>query len=386
MAKSKPARTQNKPRFPLWMHSASGLWAKKIRGRVYYFGSDREAALREYVQVRADLEAGRPRRSWGVAGGDGVTLLDLCNQFAAHKKHQARIGELSQRSLADYLASCQRLLTHFGKGILVDQIHPSDLLEYRRALADKCGVHALGNEVTRARVILRFAFEAGLIQHPVRFGEFKRPKKSAFRRSREQIGERMFEPAELRTIIDAASLHLKAMILLGLNAGFGNADCGTLPISAIDFETGWLTFPRPKTGIARRAKLWPVTVETLTKSMDLRTEPRDPDHGHLFFITKYGRPWHQDDGKRDSALTSEFRKLLDSLELYRRGRSFYTLRHVFQTIADETGDETAIRVVMGHADHSMSATYRERFPDARLERVAEHVRAWLFGKKPGAQP
>ena len=39
----------------------------------------------------------------------------------------------------------------------------------------------------------------------------------------------MFEAAQLRKIIDKADQPLKAMILLGINCGFGNHDCGTLP-------------------------------------------------------------------------------------------------------------------------------------------------------------
>jgi hypothetical protein len=45
------------------------------------------------------------------------------------------------------------------------------------------------------------------------------------------------------------------MMLLGLNAGFGNNDCAALPISALDLDAGSVDFPRPKTGIARRAPL-----------------------------------------------------------------------------------------------------------------------------------
>jgi integrase len=387
MAKSTRVPAARKPRFPLWLHAATGQWAKKIRRKLYYFGKDQDEALKRYMRIRDDLEAGRPVRSWRDER-EGITILDLCNHFAAHKKSQAAIGELSQRSLADYLATCELMMGHFGKGVLVAELHPSDLLEYRRKLTSNRGVHALGNEVTRTRVVLKFAFDAGLIDIPVRLGEFKRPKKAAFRKEREAAGERMFDAAELRQIIDEAGPHLKAMVLLGLNAGFGNADCGTLPRAAANLTAGWLAYPRPKTGVIRRAKLWPETVEALERSVDLRTAPKDTEHDGLLFITKYGQPWHADDGKAQSALSLEFRKLLVKLKLYRKGRSFYTLRHVFQTIADETGDETAVRLVMGHADHSMSATYRERFPDDRLERVAAHVQAWLSppgGEKPGAQ-
>jgi integrase len=59
---------------------------------------------------------------------------------------------------------------------------------------------------------------------------------------------------------------------------------------------------------------------------------------------------------------------------------FATLRHVFRTIADGARDQTATNLIMGHADPSMGAVYRERIDDSRLVAVTEHVRKWLFEK------
>ena len=69
-----------------------------------------------------------------------------------------------------------------GKTTVVEQIRPDDLLAYRRKLAETRNATSVGNEVNRARVVLRFAFENGLIDRPVRFGGFKRPSKSVVRR------------------------------------------------------------------------------------------------------------------------------------------------------------------------------------------------------------
>ena len=65
----------------------------------------------------------------------------------------------------------------------------------------------------------------------------------------------------------------------------------------------------------------------------------------------------------------------------RRGLNFYTIRHVFETQAGESRDQVAVDAIMGHADSSMAAAYRERISDERLVAVVEHVRnKWLFSE------
>jgi hypothetical protein len=84
---------------------------------------------------------------------------------------------------------------------------------------------------------------------------------------------------------------MKALILLGINCGFGNADWGTLPLSAVNLESGWVDYPRPKTGIARRCSVWPETIEAIKKALVTRPAPKKAEHASLVFLTKYGQPW-----------------------------------------------------------------------------------------------
>lgn len=364
-----------KPAFPLWLHRASGLWVKKIRGRCYYFGKDRDLAIKEYLRVQSDLEAGRQPPP---ADNQMLTLRDLCNAFLTHKRHQSQVGEIEPRTFHDYYTCCERLLLHLGKSTAVANLRPEDLLRYRRKLSDTCSASTVGVEVSRVRVLLKYAFESGLVDRPIRVGEFKRPAKAVMRRERAAKGARMFEAHELQTILGAVEGQLKAMVLLGCNAGFGNMDCARLPIAALNLESGWVDFPRPKTGIPRRCPLWPETVEALREVLADWMPPKDEKYAGLVFLTHRGGAWYQKD-KPSSALGHEFGKVLDRLGLHREGVGFYGLRHTFQTIADQIGDYLATRKVMGHSDGSISDAYRERFPDSRLVAVSDHVRAWLFG-------
>ena len=219
----------------------------------------------------------------------------------------------------------------------------------------------------------------------VHFGdEFNPPSKKVMRLNRAAKGPRMFEADELRRMLEAASQPITAMLLLGINCALGNADIANLPLSAIDLDDGWLTYARGKTGIERRAALWPETVQAIREWLPIRPAPKNPANFGLLFITKRGNAW--DAGTDNRAITHECRKLLDALKIG-GNRNFYALRHTFRTIADATCDFPAVRRVMGHADESIDDTYRERIDDERLVAVAEHVRAWLCanGKKNGQE-
>jgi integrase len=215
------------------------------------------------------------------------------------------------------------------------------------------------------------------------------------RAHRQQNGKRLFESADLRAIIDKADQPLRAMILLGINCGFGNQDCGTLPLSALDLDKGWVDFPRPKTAVERRCPLWPETIKALREAIAKRPKPKAADHAKLVFITRYGQPWAKENGivliteghtvegkpRVDSPITKETRKLLDERKLYRPGLGFYALRHTFETIAGGSRDQVAVNAIMGHVDSSMAGEYREAIEDKRLLAVTQHVRKWLYPRR-----
>jgi integrase len=247
-------------------------------------------------------------------------------------------------------------------------------------VAKRWGPHRLAKTIQCVRSLFKFAYDAELVDRPVRFGSgFKRPSKKTFRLHRAEQGPRTFTAEELRRILGAANPHLRAMMLLGVNCGYGNADVGTLPLSALDLDGGWADFPRPKTGMPRRCPLWPETVAALRESLARRGQPKKDQHAGLVFVTSKGGCWHT--GTNDSPLSHAVWKLLKSLGVNGH-RNFYTLRHTFRTVADESKDQPAVDFIMGHEVPHMSSVYRETISDERLKAVADHVRAWLFPPEP----
>jgi integrase len=363
------------PDFPLFPH-ATRRWAKKIRGKMHYFGpwNDPDGALAKYLEQKDALHAGRKPREATA----GVTIKELCNQFLAAKRGLVESGELTNRSWQDYKAGCDLIVSHFGKSRLVADIDPDDFATLRSKMAKKWGPVTLGNVIQRIRVVFKFAWDNGLIDRPVRYGQaFKRPSRKVVRIDRARKGPKLFTADEIRRLLAAAGKSLRAMILLGINGGFGNADCGHFPLSAVDLEAGMIDFPRPKTGIPRCCPLWAETVQAIREASAGRPEPKREEHAGLVFITKYGLPWAKDTA--DQTLAKEFGKLLRALKINgRKGLGFYTLRHTFRTVADEAKDQPAADYIMGHEVAHMSAAYRETISDERLKAVTDHVHAWLF--------
>ena len=153
------------------------------------------------------------------------------------------------------------------------------------------------------------------------------------RQNRAKAGVRMFEAEELRALLEKAGPNMKPMILLAANAGLGNSDVAGLCLSHVNLKTGWLTYPRPKTGIERRIPLWPETVEAIKVAIKQRRKPKDRAHQHLAFIGPRGKSYLADNGYR---VAQEFNRVLTVAKVKPR-RGFYRIRHGFQTVAEGVG-------------------------------------------------
>jgi hypothetical protein len=87
--RSEKPKRRNGPMFP----HANGQWAKKILGRLHYFGKweDRKTALDKYNAQHADIEAGRKPRS---RGEEIIEVEKACEFYLDFIEERIEEGEL----------------------------------------------------------------------------------------------------------------------------------------------------------------------------------------------------------------------------------------------------------------------------------------------------
>ena len=359
----------------------TGQWYIYACRKFHYYGRDEEAACAEWDRVKDYVLAGKtppPRMP------DALTVAWLCNLFMAVKDARLDSGEIAACTRRDWRLCCERIVEHFGATTPVEHLGPAEFLGYRARLTERHkSMQVLGYWIARTKSVFTFAYENDEIDRPVRFGVgFKAPGKKAVRKQKyareAEHGKRLFTPGQILALLDAANIHLRAMIALGINFGFNNADCGSLPILAVDWEKGIVSYPRHKTIVERPyLPMWPETLGWLRASLKKRHTPTQPEADGTVFVTKKGMTYHDDRAKRHP-ISWTFYQLAKKQGIYPPGLSFSTLRHTFETVAGDSKDQVAVDAIMGHVDGSMAGEYREGIAPSRIDAAVEHVRAWLF--------
>ena len=204
MTNSKPKPPY--PDFPLFPHG-NGQWCKKIQGKLHDFGKwdDPKAAAAKYLDQRDDLQAGRVPRTT-PDDTRGVTVRELCNRFLTSKKIRVDSDDLSQRMFNDYYGICERIRTEFGRDRLVSDLRSEDFEQMRAKFSKGLAATTQGNLIRLVRVVFKFAYDADLVDKPIKMGPgFKTPSLKTLR------AERQAKPLRLsmRVICGSSSTRLR---------------------------------------------------------------------------------------------------------------------------------------------------------------------------------
>jgi len=350
MAKSNSKRKTRSDKFPLTLHN-TGQYCKKIKGKIYYFGTDKKEALSRYLEQAAYLHVGKMPKP--KSPGQTLSIKTLCNLYLDHQESRSIIGEIKLRHLYDQTSLLRDFVRFVGPNRVVSDISTVDLQNYRKKLI-KTGKspNTINNRIATVKAMYNWAVDNEIIDHS--------PRLRAIKKITPQKGEKpTFTIDQIQALLEIANIQMKAMIWLGLNCGFGCTDCAELKWKNIDLKSGRVLFPRGKTGIERNLPLWPETVQALKQI---------PKQGELVFYTRRGNPWvratrcKRRDGSekytKEDAVTKEFSKLMKKTGIKKAdGVGFYTLRRTAATLTARSGDPFAVQRLLGHADLKMATTY-----------------------------
>lgn len=366
-------------RFPL-KPRADGRYQKRIRNQLYYFvGATRNEARAEYDLVKADLYAGRQPRLTAEQSSS-IALADLGDQFLDEKEADKDAGRISEGWYADCEAAVRRFLAFKPKGgvkfkaVVWSALRREDLAAYARFLHKRLGAHAYNRERSIIAALFNMADEFGWTGHAIRLGrQFpKRPPGEARTNRRDWL----LKAAAIRLLLARAGPQFRAMIMLGLNGGFGPGDCSALRWRHVDLDSGRVQFKRPKNKIDRDFVMWPETVAALL--IVRRQRPAD----EFVFRTAIGNPW------TTSSIDHEFDRLCIAAGVaLPPGVGFNAFRHTFATYANEIQDRDGYKRIMGRKiAEGIDETYVDAIFLPRLKRIVNHVRQRLDIRKSARPP
>lgn len=370
--------------FPMSPHG-SGQWRVRINGRDCYFGTlDDPNAAREQFEYDAPwIEKGLPIPDPTKA--DRTTLAGVLDRWMDYQQSRNESESIAPKTYDDYRRVAEFLKDNLNGSTPVEMLTPDRWTTLRSDIDKMTKSPTVASRyVTICKMPFRWAYESEIIDRPVRFGpSFKIAKRSAIRKARHKANSRIFTPEEVRKLIDAATGNMRAMLLMGINAGMTQSEVSSLLWPDIDTDLQYMDTIRNKTAAKRAAPLWQETVEAL------KAIPRH-DGIERVFTTRHGNPYIKThtstDGKvymRDN-VSREFNKAADAAKLkLPKGMGFGKLRHTFRTVADSCTDTNAIKRIMGHEVGSgeVEATYIKDIAQERLQAVTDHVRDWLYVDK-----
>ncbi len=339
------------------------------RGRKrIYLGSDKEEALKKYHRLELDSEIIQKEQ----APPPEITVKELANRFIAS---QLANWQNPKATLPCYRQWLGRFIRDHPR-LRVADFTVEKFASWKLSLQERrYSPESINHYLSAVRSMFVFAEEAEYIE---KAPKLKRIKNARIPRTGSK-DKPLYTSDEIHRLLENADSHLKAMIMLALNCGFGPKDLQDLTWDDINGER--ITLPRSKTGVCQTYLLWPETQELLDEirkeralliiRMD-RRRVHHSDYGHVF-VTRFWKPWSKD------AVAGQFRKLCRKAQVACYG--FYRLRHCASTAMSLVAMPHVHRKFMRHSQLQQQVTYTHT-PDAEVDKAILKAKNQLLGGQP----
>ena len=122
-------RKTRSDKFPLTFHS-SGQYCKKIRGKIYYFGSNKKDAIQKYLDQATYLH-GCQEDVQQRSTDDNMTLKQLCDIYLKYQFSKVQANALTAAHHNEQIGSLEKLITFLGQSRQTKGISTLDLQNYK---------------------------------------------------------------------------------------------------------------------------------------------------------------------------------------------------------------------------------------------------------------
>jgi len=212
-------RKTRSDKFPLTIHP-TGQYCKKIRGHIYYFGSDRKQALENYLDQAIFLHGYNNAVQKSVNGN--MTLREICDMYLKYQHTKLQTNNLTVRHHNDQIRSLKKLKDFLGENSKIKSISTLNLQNYKRSLQKHYGsVCRLNLHLSIMKAMFHWARKNDILKNI--------PNIDAISRAKEIHQDKFtFNSKQINQLLSLADAKMYAMIWLGLNCGFGCTDCAYL--------------------------------------------------------------------------------------------------------------------------------------------------------------
>ena len=124
-------RKTRSDKFPLTRHP-TGQYCKKVHGKMYYFGSDKQEALQRYIDQAVYLHGSNYNSYRPV--NDSMTLKQLCDMFLKYQFSKVKANGITAQHYNDQASSLNKFMAFLGQGCRIKDISTLDLQNYKRKL------------------------------------------------------------------------------------------------------------------------------------------------------------------------------------------------------------------------------------------------------------
>jgi len=198
----------------------TGQYCKKINGKIHYFGTNKKQALERYLEQATYLHGGQDLIQ--TASNGNMTLKQLCDFYLRYQHSKVLADELTPRHHNDQTNSLSKLTSFLGKGRRVKGISTLDLQNYKRKLQGAYGsAHRVNLHIGAMKAMFHWARKNDILQNTPNIDAVSKGK---------IVHQEMyiFTSEQIKKLLSAADVKMRAMIWLGLNCGFGCTDCAQL--------------------------------------------------------------------------------------------------------------------------------------------------------------